>query len=64
MIQYFGFIYANNLWFYQHINGMAQIKHAKHGVVDIDFVLGVGGYDLDRLGFVVCGNAFVRILII
>ena len=48
----------------QHINGMAQIKHAKHGVVDIDFVLGVGGYDLDRLGFVVCGNAFVWILII
>lgn len=22
---------------------------AKFGVVDIDFVLGVGGYDLDRL---------------
>jgi len=27
---------------------MAQIKRAKHGVVDMDFVLGVGGYDLDR----------------
>lgn len=33
---------------FQHINGMAQIKRAKHGVVDMDFVLGVGGYDLDR----------------
>ncbi|PWA52616.1 cobalamin (vitamin B12) biosynthesis CobW [Artemisia annua] len=33
----------------QHINGMAQIKQAKFGVVDMDFVLGVGGYDLDRI---------------
>lgn len=33
----------------KHINGMAQIKLAKHGVVDMDFVLGVGGYDLDRI---------------
>lgn len=33
---------------FQHINGMAQIKRAKHGVVNMDFVLGVGGYDLDR----------------
>ncbi|KAJ0970891.1 hypothetical protein J5N97_018850 [Dioscorea zingiberensis] len=31
------------------INGMAQIKQAKFGVVDMDFVLGVGGYDLDRI---------------
>lgn len=28
---------------------MAQIKQATFGAVDIDFVLGVGGYDLDRL---------------
>ncbi|MFS8000610.1 putative cobalamin (vitamin B12) biosynthesis CobW-like, cobW-like domain superfamily [Helianthus anomalus] len=28
---------------------MAQIKQAKFGVVDMDFVLGVGGYDLDRI---------------
>lgn len=27
---------------------MAQIKRAKYGLVDMDFVLGVGGYDLDR----------------
>lgn len=33
----------------QHINGMAQIKQAKFGNVDMDFVLGVGGYDLDRI---------------
>lgn len=33
----------------QHINGMAQMKLAKFGSVDMDFVLGVGGYDLDRL---------------
>ncbi|KAL8054052.1 hypothetical protein ABFX02_05G112800 [Erythranthe guttata] len=31
------------------INGMAPIKLAKHGLVDMDFVLGVGGYDLDRI---------------
>ncbi|CAH9080711.1 unnamed protein product [Cuscuta europaea] len=33
----------------KHINGMAQIKRANFGVVDMDFVLGVGGYDLDRI---------------
>ncbi|KAH6759846.1 plastid transcriptionally active 17 [Perilla frutescens var. hirtella] len=33
----------------KHINGMAKIKRAKHGLVDMDFVLGVGGYDLDRV---------------
>ncbi|KAL7166656.1 hypothetical protein ACSBR2_037341 [Camellia fascicularis] len=32
----------------KHINGMAQIKLAKYGVVDMDFVMGVGGYDLER----------------
>ncbi|EXC26249.1 hypothetical protein L484_022823 [Morus notabilis] len=31
------------------INGMAQMKLAKFGSVDMDFVLGVGGYDLDRV---------------
>ncbi|CAL5441131.1 unnamed protein product [Camellia sinensis] len=33
----------------KHINGMAQIKLANYGVVDMDFVLGVGGYDLERI---------------
>ncbi|XP_050377351.1 uncharacterized protein LOC126794634 [Argentina anserina] len=33
----------------KHINGMAQIKLAKFGSVDMDFVLGVGGYDLARI---------------
>nr|KYP58014.1 COBW domain-containing protein 1 [Cajanus cajan] len=32
----------------KHINGMAQIKQANFGSVDMDFVLGVGGYDLER----------------
>ena len=40
-------------WFFssflQIINGMAQMKKAKFGDVDMDFVLGIGGYDLDRL---------------
>uniref|UniRef100_A0A803MCY6 CobW C-terminal domain-containing protein n=1 Tax=Chenopodium quinoa TaxID=63459 RepID=A0A803MCY6_CHEQI len=36
----------------KHINGMAQIQHAKYGAVDIDFVLGVGGYDLDSVSIV------------
>ncbi|KAB2070535.1 hypothetical protein ES319_A08G161900v1 [Gossypium barbadense] len=46
----------------KHINSMAQIKRAKFGVVDMDFVLGVGGYDLDRIDSAVkvddshCGN--------
>ncbi|RZC48180.1 hypothetical protein C5167_041140 [Papaver somniferum] len=31
------------------INSMAQMKQAKFGAVDMDFVLGVGGYDLDRI---------------
>ncbi|KAK9928178.1 hypothetical protein M0R45_025324 [Rubus argutus] len=33
----------------KHINGMAQLKLAKFGSVDMDFVLGVGGYDLERI---------------
>jgi hypothetical protein len=37
----------------QLINGMAQLKKAKFGDVDMNFVLGIGGYDLDRLVFFV-----------
>lgn len=33
---------------------MAQMKLAKFGSVDMDFVLGVGGYDLDRLADLSC----------
>ncbi|KAK7278708.1 hypothetical protein RJT34_23744 [Clitoria ternatea] len=40
----------------KHINGMAQIKQAKFGSVDIDFVLGVGGYDLERIEYEVRGE--------
>lgn len=31
------------------INRIAQMQEAKFGAVDMDFVLGVGGYDLDRV---------------
>ncbi|KAK4747973.1 hypothetical protein SAY87_014559 [Trapa incisa] len=40
----------------KHINGMAQIKHAKYGTVDMDFVLGIGGYDLNRIDSEVNGD--------
>ncbi|WCJ29033.1 Cobalamin biosynthesis CobW-like protein [Euphorbia peplus] len=33
----------------RHINGMAPIKLTKYGSVDMDFVLGIGGYDLERI---------------
>lgn len=33
----------------KRINAMAQVKLTKFGSVDMDFVLGVGGYDLDRI---------------
>lgn len=41
-------LYTVHVFKLQHINGMAQIKQAKFGVIDMDFVLGVGGYDLER----------------
>ncbi|GLJ12430.1 hypothetical protein SUGI_0190800 [Cryptomeria japonica] len=31
------------------INAMAQIKRTQYGNVDIDYVLGIGGFDLDRI---------------
>lgn len=44
------FLYLCVFWFfYQHINGMAPIRLVKYGSVDMDFVLGIGGYDLERL---------------
>ncbi|KAH9321283.1 hypothetical protein KI387_015922, partial [Taxus chinensis] len=33
----------------RQINAMAQIKRTQYGKVDIDYVLGVGGFDLDRI---------------
>ncbi|MCD7449881.1 hypothetical protein HAX54_001925, partial [Datura stramonium] len=32
-----------------HFNVMAQIKRATHGMVDMNFILGVDSYDLDRV---------------
>ncbi|DBB01448.1 hypothetical protein WJX77_010801 [Trebouxia sp. C0004] len=31
------------------INGMAQIKHAERADVPVEYVLGIGGFDLDRV---------------
>ncbi|GAV58624.1 cobW domain-containing protein/CobW_C domain-containing protein [Cephalotus follicularis] len=42
----------------KHINGMAQIKLAKYGSVDMDFVLGIGGYDLERIDCEVNADSF------
>ncbi|KDP30361.1 hypothetical protein JCGZ_17090 [Jatropha curcas] len=33
----------------KHINGMAPLLLSKYGSVDVDFVLGVCGYDLERI---------------
>jgi hypothetical protein len=34
--------------FWQRINGMAQVQKAKLAKVNMDYVLGVGGFDLER----------------
>ncbi|XP_044501227.1 P-loop guanosine triphosphatase YjiA-like [Mangifera indica] len=41
----------------KHINAMAPIKLAKYGSVDMDFVLGVGGYDLERIDSEIHGDS-------
>ncbi|XP_078163782.1 uncharacterized protein LOC144558780 isoform X2 [Carex rostrata] len=41
--------YADRIILNKRINGIAQIKQAIFGEVDMNFVLGVGGYDLDRI---------------
>ncbi|MED6220068.1 hypothetical protein PIB30_041456 [Stylosanthes scabra] len=48
--------YADRIILNKHINGMAQIKQATFGAVDVDFVLGVGGYDLERIDSEVHGE--------
>lgn len=35
----------------QNINGMAQLKRTEFGKVNLDYVLGIGGFDLERLSF-------------
>ncbi|XP_065877431.1 uncharacterized protein [Euphorbia lathyris] len=42
----------------RHINGMAPIKLTKYGSVDMDFVLGIGGYDLERIDSAVDTDSF------
>lgn len=44
----------------KHINAMAQIKQAKFGVVNMDFVLGIGGYDLERIDQEVQSDALCK----
>ncbi|GLJ26261.1 hypothetical protein SUGI_0504690 [Cryptomeria japonica] len=33
----------------KRINGLARVKYTKFGVVDMDYVLGIGGFDLQRI---------------
>lgn len=33
----------------QNINRMANLKRTQYGKVDLDYVLGIGGFDLERL---------------
>ncbi|CAM6129969.1 unnamed protein product [Calypogeia fissa] len=33
----------------KRINGLAAVKRAKYGAVDVDYVIGVGGFDLERI---------------
>lgn len=33
----------------RNINGMANLKRTKFGKVDLDYVLGIGGFDLERI---------------
>lgn len=37
----------------QNINRMAHMKRTEFGKVDLDYVLGIGGFDLERLVFLV-----------
>jgi len=44
---------------------MANLKRAEYGKVDLDYVLGIGGFDLERfLSFIVFffTYSFIRIL--
>lgn len=37
----------------QNINRMAHMKRTEFGKVDLDYVLGIGGFDLERLVFLI-----------
>lgn len=37
----------------QNINRMAHMKRTEFGKVDLDYVLGIGGFELERLFFLV-----------
>lgn len=33
-----------------NINSMAKVRRGQHATVPVDYVLGVGGFDLGRIG--------------
>lgn len=41
----------------RNINRMAQLKRTKFGQVDLDYVLGIGGFDLERIESAVDGES-------
>lgn len=47
------------------INSLAQIKHVQRGDVPLDYVMGIGGHDLDNLDLGVCPcTLFILALIV
>ncbi|KAK6147834.1 hypothetical protein DH2020_018746 [Rehmannia glutinosa] len=41
--------YADRIIVNKSINRMAQLKRTQYGKVDLDYVLGIGGFDLERI---------------
>lgn len=42
---------------------MAHMKRTKYGKVDLDYVLGIGGFDLERSGFIIrLTNILLRVI--
>lgn len=60
-MSYSGCLTSRGSSFWQRINGMAQVRSAKLAEVDLDYVLGVGGFDLERLVHD-CINYFVSVV--
>ncbi|MQM16484.1 hypothetical protein Taro_049441 [Colocasia esculenta] len=45
--------YADRIIVNKNINGMAHMKRTQYGKVELDYVLGIGGFDLERIESVV-----------
>jgi hypothetical protein len=39
-------------YLFQKINSLANLKRTEYGKVNLDYVLGIGGFDLERYIFV------------